>query len=67
MPLEISSWDDVSLDNVMKALIIVGWPSYARLVRGDILSVREEDYVEAICVNHTMAEKKILRSLGRGL
>ncbi|MCD6231763.1 ABC transporter permease [Candidatus Aerophobetes bacterium] len=36
-----------SLDNVMKALIIVGWPSYARLVRGDILSVREEDYVEA--------------------
>lgn len=28
---------------------------------------KEEDYVEAICVNHTMAEKKILRSLGRGL
>ncbi len=36
-----------SLDNVMKALIIVGWPNYARLVRGDILAVREEGYVEA--------------------
>jgi len=36
-----------SLDNVMIALIIVGWPAYARLVRGEILSVREETYVEA--------------------
>lgn len=36
-----------SLDNVMIALIIVGWPPYARLIRGDILSVREETYVEA--------------------
>lgn len=36
-----------SLDNVMIALIIVGWPAYARLIRGDILSVREETYVEA--------------------
>jgi len=36
-----------SLDNVMIALIIVGWPVYARLVRGDILSIREEAYVEA--------------------
>ena len=36
-----------SLDNVMKALIIVGWPIYARLIRGDILRVREEDYVSA--------------------
>lgn len=36
-----------SLDNVMKALIVVGWPIYARLVRGDILAVREQDYVSA--------------------
>jgi len=36
-----------SLDKVMIALIIVGWPSYARLIRGDILSVREETYIEA--------------------
>lgn len=36
-----------SLDNVMIALIVVGWPAYARLVRGEILSIREEAYVEA--------------------
>ena len=35
------------LDSVIIALIVVSWPSYARLVRGDILAVREEDYVEA--------------------
>lgn len=36
-----------SLRSVILALIIVSWPVYARLVRGDILAVREEDYVEA--------------------
>jgi peptide/nickel transport system permease protein len=36
-----------SLRSVMIALIIVSWPSYARLIRGDILQVREEDYIEA--------------------
>lgn len=36
-----------SLKSVIVALIIVQWPSYARLVRGDILTVREEDFVQA--------------------
>ena len=36
-----------SLNSVIIALTIVSWPSYARLIRGDILAVREEDYVEA--------------------
>lgn len=36
-----------SLNNVIIALIVTGWPSYARLIRGDILATREEDYVEA--------------------
>ena len=36
-----------SLTSVMIALIVVSWPSYARLIRGDILQVREEDYIEA--------------------
>ena len=36
-----------SLKSVMLALITVSWPPYARLIRGDILVVREEDYVEA--------------------
>lgn len=29
------------------ALIVFGWMGYARLIRGDILSVRERDYVTA--------------------
>ena len=53
-----------SLDNVMKALIIVGWPSYARLIRGDILAIREEDYVEAAravgCSNLRIIFKHVL-------
>jgi len=35
------------ITTIMLALIIVSWPPYARLIRGDILSVREEDYVKA--------------------
>lgn len=36
-----------SLDNVLLAMSIVWWPSYARLVRGEVLSVREKEHVEA--------------------
>jgi peptide/nickel transport system permease protein len=36
-----------NLDSVIIALVIVSWPVYARLIRGDILATREEDYVEA--------------------
>jgi peptide/nickel transport system permease protein len=36
-----------SIRSVIIALSVVSWPSYARLIRGDILQVREEDYVEA--------------------
>lgn len=36
-----------SIPSVMLALILVSWPSYARLIRGEILSIREEDYVTA--------------------
>lgn len=36
-----------NLDYVMGALIFAFWPYYARLIRSEILSVREEDYVNA--------------------
>jgi peptide/nickel transport system permease protein len=36
-----------SLNNVMIAIAVVHWPIYARLLRGDILTVRGRDYVEA--------------------
>ena len=35
------------LDAVMLALVLVGWPGYSRLIRGEVLRVKSEDYVEA--------------------
>lgn len=35
------------IKNMMIALTAVAWPSYARLVRGDVLSVKRRDYVTA--------------------
>jgi peptide/nickel transport system permease protein len=36
-----------SLDNLVIAISLVAWPTYARLVRSMALAIREEDYVEA--------------------
>ncbi|ELY92137.1 nickel transporter permease [Natrinema altunense] len=36
-----------SLRNVMLALAVVGWASYARLVRGSVLSTKEREFVKA--------------------
>jgi peptide/nickel transport system permease protein len=36
-----------SLENAVTAAIVVWWPTYARLVRGEVLRVRENLYVEA--------------------
>ena len=35
------------LDNIMLALIIIWWPPYARLIRGQVLTIKENTYVEA--------------------
>ncbi len=31
----------------MIALVVFGWPTYARLIRGDVLSIKERDFVVA--------------------
>lgn len=36
-----------SVKNLIFAIIMTGWPGPARLVRGEFLSLRERDYVEA--------------------
>ncbi|MEM3059748.1 MAG: ABC transporter permease [Methanomassiliicoccales archaeon] len=36
-----------NIENTMLALIIVWWPPYARLIRGQVLSIKESTYVEA--------------------
>ncbi len=35
------------LDHVIIALCLIGWTSYARLIRGEILALRERDFVQA--------------------
>jgi peptide/nickel transport system permease protein len=35
------------LDHVVIALCVIGWTGYARLVRGEILSLREQEFVQA--------------------
>ena len=35
------------LPNVVLALTLVGWTGYARLVRGEVLAIREQEHVEA--------------------
>ncbi len=34
-----------SITNIMFAIAVVAWPSYARLMRGEVLRVKEEDFV----------------------
>jgi len=43
----IFKWNLAKLDKVLIALTLVGWPGYARLIRGEVLRVKNEDFVEA--------------------
>lgn len=36
-----------SLTNIMIALAVVGWTQYARIIRGSVLSVKEQEFVKA--------------------
>ncbi len=36
-----------SLNNAMIAIAVVTWPVYVRLVRGQVLALREREFVEA--------------------
>lgn len=47
MALAFVSFFGPSLVTAMLALSLVWWPQYARLVRGQVLSIREHPYVEA--------------------
>lgn len=36
-----------NVDRIILTLVTIGWPSYARLIRGEIKKVKHEDFVEA--------------------
>jgi peptide/nickel transport system permease protein len=35
------------LNNAMLAIVVVLWPTYARVIRGQVLSIKEREYIEA--------------------
>jgi peptide/nickel transport system permease protein len=47
LPIAITAFFGGGLINVVVALSVTGWVSYARLVRGQFLSLREREYVTA--------------------
>ncbi|OPX62416.1 MAG: D-ala-D-ala transporter subunit [Methanomassiliicoccales archaeon PtaB.Bin134] len=47
LAMAVSSILAKNLDSIIFALIIVWWPAYARLVRGQVLAIKENTYVEA--------------------
>lgn len=47
LALTVSVALEPSLRNAMIAIAVVWWPWYARLVYGEVLSVKEEEFVEA--------------------
>jgi len=50
-----------SLNNVIFALVIIGWVGYARLVRGQVLKVREMEYVTAAKALGAKSPRVIIR------
>src|SRR5579872_1212878 len=50
-----------SLNNVILALSIIGWVGYARLVRGQVLKVRELEYVTAAKALGARSPRVIIR------
>lgn len=52
-----------SLQNALLALGIASFPSYTRLVRGNVLSLREENYVEAAKVAGASSNRIMFRHL----
>lgn len=47
LAMAISAALGPSLTNVMIAVAVVSWPTYARLIRAQVLALREREFVEA--------------------
>jgi peptide/nickel transport system permease protein len=52
-----------SLANVVLALTLIGWVGYARLVRGQVLRVRELEYVQAVRALGAATPRIVLRHI----
>lgn len=52
-----------SLQNAALAIVVVAWPSYARVVRGLVLSVGDSEYVQAARLLGSSARRTLLRDV----
>ncbi len=52
-----------SLDNLIIALGLFGWPGYARIVRGSVLSAKEREYVLAVRAVGARATRVMFRHI----
>jgi peptide/nickel transport system permease protein len=52
-----------TLDNIMLALIITWWPPYARLIRGQVLTIKENTYVEAARASGAKPSRVLFRHI----
>jgi len=50
-----------SLAHVIFALVVIGWTGYARLVRAEVLSIREREHVEAARALGMRSSRVVLR------
>lgn len=51
------------LKSIIIVMIILGWPTYTRMIRGDILTIREKDYILAARASGTSNVKIIIRHI----
>ena len=60
-----------SLRNIIVVLGLTGWVTYGRIVRGEVLSVREKEYVEAArlvgCRDHRIMFRHILPNVSASI
>nr|WP_305794545.1 nickel transporter permease [Halomarina rubra] len=52
-----------NLTNIMIALAVVGWTQYARIIRGSVLSVKQEEFVKAAQLMGVPRRRIVLRHI----
>jgi len=52
-----------ALEHVVLALVVIGWVGYARLVRGQVLQLREQEFVLAARAQGVRASRILLRHI----
>ena len=63
LAMAIASMLERTLENMILALVIVWWPGYARIVRAEVLRVKNEPYIESAKMIGLSTTRIILRHI----